>query len=71
VGSVLCPSCGNRLRFRKDPRAGLRLTCPSCGTGLEVLGTAPIELDWAFEEPIMEPLSEALGDVEIDDGLAK
>ena len=71
MGSVLCPSCGNSLRFRKDPRIGSRLTCPSCGTRLEVLRTAPIELDWAFEEPIQEQLSEALGDVEIDDGLAK
>lgn len=69
MGSVLCPSCGNNLRFRKDPLAGSRLTCPSCGTHLEVLATSPLELDWAFEDPIQEQLS--LGDVEIDDGLAK
>jgi len=71
VGSIPCPSCGQTLRFRKDPKAGLRLTCPSCGTRLEVLGTAPLEIDWAFEDPIPEQVPQTLEDVEVDDGLAK
>jgi uncharacterized Zn finger protein (UPF0148 family) len=71
VGSITCPSCGRSLRFRKEPQVGLRLTCPSCGTRLEVLGTAPMEIDWAFEEPISEQVPQTLEDVEVDDGLAK
>lgn len=71
VGSANCPSCGQTLRFRKNPQAGLRLTCPSCGTRLDVLGTAPLELDWAFEEPIQEQVSAALEDIDVDDGLAQ
>ena len=72
--SVPCPSCGSRLHFRKSTPVGVRLTCPACGTRLEVLATAPMELDWAFDSPIqeqVEPLSEVLGDIDVDDGLAE
>ena len=71
MGTFTCPSCGRTLRFRKDPEAGLRLTRPSRGTRLEVLGTAPMEIDWVFEDPIPEQVSQTLEDVEVDDGLAK
>jgi hypothetical protein len=30
-----------------------------------------MEIDWAFEEPISEQVSQTLEDVEVDDGLAK
>ncbi len=72
--SVACPSCGKTLHFRKPPQAGTRLTCPACGTRLEVLATAPMELDWAFDGPIqeqVEPVSEVLDELDVDDGLAK
>jgi DNA-directed RNA polymerase subunit RPC12/RpoP len=74
VVSVPCPSCGRSLHFRKATQAGARLTCPGCGTRLEVLATTPMELDWAFDGPIqdqVEPLPEALDELDIDDGLAK
>lgn len=71
MATVPCPSCGKALRFRKDPQAGSRLTCPTCGTALEVLGTAPLELDWSFEAPIQEQVSGAVEDAETGDGLAQ
>jgi hypothetical protein len=39
-----------------------------------VLATTPMELDWAFDGPIqdqVEPLPEALDELDVDDGLAK
>lgn len=56
--SVSCRSCGREIRFRRQPTLGSRLTCPACGTKLEILGLAPIEVDWAFDEPLAEAASD-------------
>lgn len=47
-----CPDCGDEVRFRKAPHLGKVVTCGHCETSLEVVSRMPIELDWAFEEPI-------------------
>ncbi len=48
-----CPECDSRLRLR-TVRLGERISCRECGTALEIVGVNPIELDWAFDEPIEE-----------------
>jgi lysine biosynthesis protein LysW len=60
TASVTCRSCGREIRLRRPPTLGLRLVCPGCGTKLEVLGLAPLEVDWAFDQPLGEADSEIL-----------
>ena len=60
IASVTCRSCGREIRLRRSPTLGLRLVCPGCGTKLEVLGLAPLEVDWAFDQPLGEADSEIL-----------
>jgi lysine biosynthesis protein LysW len=60
VAKVTCRSCGREIKLRRDPPLGQRLVCPGCGTQLEVIGLTPLEVDWAFDEPIAEAASEIL-----------
>lgn len=48
----LCPECDASLRFTAMPDLGYRVTCPDCRSMLVVTSSHPIELDWAFVEPI-------------------
>lgn len=48
-----CPDCDANLRL-KSVRLGQQITCRECGTILEVVELNPIELDWAFDEPVEE-----------------
>ena len=47
-----CPACGADIYFRKRPRINQRVTCRQCSSLLEVLELSPLELDWAFEDPL-------------------
>ena len=58
TSDVLCRSCGGEMRFRRAPQLCQRFTCPRCNTQLEVIGLTPLEVDWAFDEPISETSSE-------------
>ena len=58
MGELACRSCGREIRLRRAPRLGQRFACPRCGTQLEVIGLVPLEVDWAFDEPIEESASE-------------
>ena len=60
IASVTCQSCGREMRLRRPPALGLRLVCPGCGTKLEVIGLTPLEVDWAFDDPLGEVASEIL-----------
>jgi lysine biosynthesis protein LysW len=60
IGEVQCKSCGHEIRLRHAPRLGQRFTCPRCATQLEVIGLVPLEVDWAFDEPIGETTSEVI-----------
>ena len=60
IASVTCRSCGREIRLRRPAQLGLRLVCPGCGTKLEVIGLAPLEVDWAFDQPLGEAESEIL-----------
>jgi lysine biosynthesis protein LysW len=64
---VTCRSCGREIALRREPQLGSRVVCPGCGTKLEVIGLTPLELDWAFDDP----LGEAASDVLMDDPAAE
>lgn len=42
-----CPDCDEGVEIRKA-QVGQKLFCPHCGTELEVIGTDPLDLDWAY-----------------------
>lgn len=68
---VNCRSCGERIGLRKPPALGQRLSCPRCGTRLEVIGVNPVELDWAFDAPIEESSADLMSeDLSGEPGLA-
>jgi lysine biosynthesis protein LysW len=71
-----CPACGADIYFRKRPRIDQRVTCRQCASLLEVVELSPIELDWAFEDPLddeewddfdEESLSDSWNDIDFDD----
>lgn len=47
---VRCPECDTRISFNRPPDLGQILVCPECETSLEVIGTNPVRLDWAYDE---------------------
>lgn len=64
-----CPACASEIFFRRRPGRGQLVTCRSCDSLLEVTETAPLELEWAFEEPLYKSYSRQDGDNEGDDWL--
>lgn len=46
---VYCPECDGRLVLNPHARLGQRLTCQHCDADLEVIGTDPVEVDWAYD----------------------
>ncbi len=48
----LCPECDAAVHFTSLPDLGCRVTCLNCHSMLVVINSHPIELDWAFVEPI-------------------
>jgi lysine biosynthesis protein LysW len=47
---VACPECDEDIILRGSIQWGQQVTCPHCGTELEVINTDPVELDWVYEE---------------------
>lgn len=43
---AICPSCGEEIRLRNQPRLGQEVRCPYCSTELEIVELDPAELDW-------------------------
>ena len=52
VITVFCIDCENPIKLESRPAEGELIVCSSCGTELEVIGVEPVELDWAYLEPI-------------------
>lgn len=46
--AAICVDCDARFKLNSTPRLGAIITCPECGTELEVIGLDPLELDWAY-----------------------
>lgn len=51
---AFCPECDAKVSIKGKPRLGQTIVCKACGTTLEIVDTAPLELDWAFEDPEYE-----------------
>jgi lysine biosynthesis protein LysW len=49
-----CPECDADVSFAQVPRLSERIACPRCRAALVVIGLNPIELDWAFMEPLRD-----------------
>ena len=49
-----CISCGSEIKFARQPKMGLTVTCPECDAELEVVWLDPIELDWPFDDEEFE-----------------
>jgi lysine biosynthesis protein LysW len=45
-----CPECATNIRFDKHPALHDLMTCPECGTELEVINLSPLKLDWAYDD---------------------
>lgn len=50
-----CPECHSQVQFACAPQLGERTECTACRAALEVVKLRPLELDWAFEEPLQKP----------------
>jgi lysine biosynthesis protein LysW len=47
-----CPECGSEIGLGPSAELAARVTCPSCGAYLEIISLSPVELDWAFDQPV-------------------
>ena len=45
-----CPDCEEPIQLKGTPRLGMRLTCPSCGSELELISVDPPAVDWAYDD---------------------
>jgi hypothetical protein len=50
--TVYCIDCEQPIQLDCRPVEGERLLCPGCGADLEVIRVEPVELDWAYLEPV-------------------
>jgi alpha-aminoadipate carrier protein LysW len=51
IGMATCPECDAEIEVDEfDVDKGDQLSCPDCGSNLEVIGLSPIELDIAPED---------------------
>jgi len=49
MGRVHCPDCDGKIMLSPEVEIGLTLVCPYCDAELEVIGTDPPEVDWAYD----------------------
>ena len=57
-----CPDCEAEVHVDLDADKGDSVTCDECGTGLEIVGLDPVELDIAEED-----LDDDFGDADDDE----
>ncbi|MEP7285156.1 MAG: hypothetical protein ABI947_05240 [Chloroflexota bacterium] len=60
---AVCPDCQSNITLPPDPELWMRITCPECGTPLEIVDDSPWELDYA------EDIDEEEEDNDDDDSL--
>ena len=46
-----CPQCELPIRIGRRPRKGQRVSCPYCGTNLQVTEVFPLEFYWVADRP--------------------
>ena len=52
--TAFCLDCGYSVSLGLQSTEGQMVTCSNCGAQLEVLSLDPLELDWAFLEPVVD-----------------
>jgi lysine biosynthesis protein LysW len=52
--TTFCLYCEDPINLGSRPTEGQMVTCSNCGAQLEVLNLDPLELDWAYLEPITD-----------------
>lgn len=50
ISVARCPECVTNIRFDQQPSLHDLVTCPECGTELEVIQVSPLKLDWAYDD---------------------
>ncbi len=50
ISAARCPECATNIRFDSQPALHDLVTCPECGTELEVIKVSPLKLDWAYDD---------------------
>jgi alpha-aminoadipate/glutamate carrier protein LysW len=50
ISIARCPECITNIRFDQQPSLHDLVTCPECGTELEVIQLSPLKLDWAYDD---------------------
>lgn len=63
---AICPSCGEWVTLKAQPKLGLLVTCNECETELEVVEIDPVELDWAYYNDLDEDEEYEAEDAEDD-----
>jgi lysine biosynthesis protein LysW len=43
---AVCPDCQSTINLPPNPELWMRITCPECGTQLEIVDDSPWELDY-------------------------
>ena len=65
MASTWCVECDSRVYFHKMPELGDTIICQECGTGLEVVGLNPLELDW-FDPDYFDPYEDLVDELDFD-----
>lgn len=50
MSESVCPSCSAQVSVKGAPKIGMKVTCRSCDTALEVVWLDPLELDWPMDD---------------------
>lgn len=53
---TFCVHCGQGIDVGLRAQEGQRMHCPRCGAYLEIISVEPLELDWVYDGPFVEPL---------------
>jgi lysine biosynthesis protein LysW len=49
---IECVNCGERISLSGKVELGQVVRCDECATPMEVLSLSPVEVDWAYQEPV-------------------
>jgi uncharacterized paraquat-inducible protein A len=47
---VECLDCGVKFTLKGRIEIGQEITCPECGTWMEVVSLEPVQVDWIYDE---------------------
>lgn len=61
-----CAECDEEVEVSDRARVGQRVVCPNCGARLDVVSTAPLELETAYDDEEWED-DDDLDDFDDDD----